>query len=54
MTGGMMATPDQGGNADGALIRWRELVAANGYVKARNNSPQDFANFMANAKKNLP
>ena len=54
MTGGMLATVDQGGNIDGIKSRWVALVREHGYAKARTNFPQDFANFMANAPKNLP
>lgn len=55
LTGGFAAPEDQGGsNSTGLMNKWRELVASHGYSEARRKFPEDFANFMANAKKNLP
>lgn len=51
---GFAATPDKSSNNSGPLNKWRALVNKHGYTEARNKFPEDFANFMANAKKNLP
>ncbi len=51
MTGGMMATPDQGGAKKTAIERWKALQNEHGYEGARKKFPDDFANFMANARR---
>lgn len=51
MTGGMMATPDQGGARKTAIERWKALQNEHGYEGARKKFPDDFANFMANARR---
>lgn len=51
LTGGMGAPEDQGGINAGTRARWGALVEKHGYEEARKKFPDDFANFMANARR---